>query len=157
MSVPFDRVSYEQNNMLGIVTALNMLNQYGYTTIENGTIERYRERDCLVRKHNRNIPVEVERKLVWKRRDDWEGYSSVRVPYRKHHSKAEFYIMINEPSTCLLICKMEDVKSSPTTLYTTKKYNIEEKFFAVPINKFDVYVLKNNKWEIKHSNVKIIN
>lgn len=146
---PFSRELYNKHNGPGIKVALEMLNQYGYNTIENGNIEMYCARDCLVAKDGKNVPIEVERKAVWHRKDDWEGYSSVRVPYRKRNSGAELYIMINEPSTCLIICKMQDVKKSTTTKYTTRLHNIEEDFFAVPIGVFDVMVLQNGKWIFK--------
>ena len=149
--VPFDREAYNQNNQLGIKVALEMLNQHGFVTIENGDIEQYCARDCLVRKNNRDVPIEVERKLVWSRKDDWEGYPNVRVPYRKINSGAELYVMINQPSTCMIVCKMKDVKSSPTTLYTTQKYGVEEKFFSVSIDKFDVFVLCGTEWVVKKS------
>lgn len=146
---PFSRELYNKHNSLGIKVALEMLNQYGYETIENGDVERYCARDCLVSKDGVDVSIEVERKAVWHRKDNWEGYSSVRVPYRKRNSGAELYIMINEPSTCLLITKMNEIKKSPTIKYTTQLHNIPEDFFSAPIEIFDVMVLEDGKWNFK--------
>lgn len=143
---PFCKDLYNKHNGPGIRVALDMLNQHGYQTIEDGSIENYCARDCLVSKDNKRLSIEVERKMVWRRKNDWEGYSSVRVPYRKRHSQADIYIMINEASTCLIVCRMTDVKNSETTKYTSQMYNVEEDFFAVPIDKFDVMVLEGGKW-----------
>jgi len=153
---PFCRDLYNKHNRLGIRVALDMLNQYGYETIEDGNIEHYCARDCLVSKDSKNFSIEVERKQVWRRKDNWEGYDHVRVPYRKRHSQADLYIMINEASTCLIVCRMQDVKNSQTTKYTSQLYNVEEDFFAVPIDKFDVMVLENGKWNMKTNNHKLI-
>lgn len=153
---PFSKDLYNKHNGPGIKVALEMLNQYGFTTVENGDVERYCARDCLVSKDGKNVAIEVERKVVWRRRDDWEGYPSVRVPYRKRNSGADLYIMINEPSTCIIICNMNELKKSPTTKYTTQLHNIEEDFFAVPIDIFDVLVLENGKWLLKTNKHKLL-
>jgi hypothetical protein len=146
---PFSRDLYNKHNALGIKVALEMLNQNGFETVDNGDVEQYSARDCLVAKNGKPVAVEVERKAVWRRKDAWEGYATVRVPYRKRHSSCDLYVMINEASTCLLICNMHELKKSPTTKYTTQAYNIEEDFFAVPIELFDTMVLENEKWVLK--------
>jgi hypothetical protein len=153
---PFSKDLYNKHNALGIRVALEMLTQNGYETIENGDVERYSARDCLVAKNGKQIAIEVERKEVWRRKDAWEGYPTVRVPYRKRNSSSDLYIMINDASTCIIICNMHELKKSPTTKYTTQAYNIEEDFFAVPIELFDVLVLENGKWVLKTDKHKLL-
>ena len=130
---PFDRKLYNENNAIGNKIALECLTQNGFCTLEDGEVERYSDRDCLVQKNNTPVAIEVERKLVWRNKSDWEGYPTIRVPYRKRASKADFYIMINKDSTCLVICRMEDVKQSKTTIIPILLSNAEETFFLVPI------------------------
>lgn len=153
---PFSRELYNKHNALGIKVALEMLTQNGFNTIEGGDVEHFTARDCLVGKDEKKVAIEVERKVVWRRRDNWEGYPTVRVPYRKRHSKSDIYIMINEPSTCMIICDMHQLKQSPLTKYTTQAYNIEEDFFAVPIELFDVLVLEDEKWVLKTNKHKLL-
>jgi hypothetical protein len=153
---PFSRDLYNKHNALGIKVALDMLTQYGYNIIDNGDVEQYSARDCLVAKNGKDVAVEVERKAVWRRKDAWEGYPTVRVPYRKRNSSCDLYVMINEASTCMLICDMNELKKSPTTKYTTQAYNIEEDFFAVPIELFDVLTLENTKWVLKTNKHKLL-
>ncbi len=143
---PFSRELYNKHNALGIRVALEMLTQHGYKTIEDGDVEHYSVRDCMVCKNNLPVAIEVERKTIWRRRDDWEGYPTVRVPYRKKNSKSDLYIMINDASTCMIVCDMNELKKSPIVKYTTVAYNIEEDFYAVPIELFDVLVLENGIW-----------
>lgn len=153
---PFSRDLYNKHNNLGIKVALDMLTQYGYTTIDNGDVEQYSARDCLVSKDNIPKAIEVERKTIWRRKDDWEGYPTVRVPYRKRNSSCDLYVMINDASTCMIVCDMNKLKKSPLTKYTTHVYNIEEDFFAVPIEIFDVLVLVADKWVLKTNKHKLL-
>lgn len=143
---PFDRDLYNENNAIGNRIALDFLTQHGYSVVENGDVEHFSDRDCLVSKSQKNYAIEVERKRVWRNRLDWEGYNEVRVPYRKRASKADYYIMINDANTCLIMCKMADVKASKTTNVYTRLTNTEETFFLVPIEKFDVWYKSGNTW-----------
>jgi hypothetical protein len=150
---PFDRASYAANNKKGIDTALELLGQHGYKTIDDGAVEAYSAHDCIVARDDDRVAVEVERKLVWRKKDAWEGYGTVRVPYRKRASKAELYIMINEASTCALVCRMGDVKAAPVQDVYTQLCGVEEPFFHVPIERFSVYVKRGSTWASKHGSV----
>lgn len=146
---PFDPVLYKQNNSPGTSTSLSLLHQFGYETVEGEEVNRYSKWDCLVKGNSGvAIAIECEKKNVWRRHDDWEGYSTTRVPARKE-SEADLYMMVNQHCSAVLVCEMPKVKESPIEMVHTRISDTEEPFFMVPIEHFDLYILEDGIWKPK--------
>jgi hypothetical protein len=95
--------------------------------------------------------IEWEAKQVWKKQHRWQGYPTVDVPYRKHKSKADFFIQINRTGNTLNCCNMDDVQASPVIRKDTRNRRTgettqDEQFFAVPLARFRWYDLRNGTW-----------
>jgi hypothetical protein len=99
--------------------------------------EAYKSHDLRVidTTTNTDVLIEVEQKVVWAKRGQWEGWDTVDIPYRKNKSKARFFFMVNKWFDTLLVIRMKTILESPvikkSTIYTT-----DEEFFSVPIRKF---------------------
>ena len=141
---------YRLNNRPGIETALSLLNQFGYNTIENGYIESYSDRDAIVNDGEVNFKIEAEKSNIWTTADSYP-FQYVRVPYRKHKSNAYFYVMTNRDMTACLITKMDIVKRSQAIITQCRGIPHPEEFFIIPITTFDWYIKSGSKWQ-PHSN-----
>jgi hypothetical protein len=140
---PFDKKLYKENNQKAINESKLLFEQFGYKLLSSK--EAYKDWDFLVEKNNKTIPVEVEIKKVWTKQGEWQGYSTVDIPYRKAESKAELFIMFNSLINTLLFCRMKDIINSPVD-YKDTIYTKHEPFFNVEVDKFFLMEKQENKW-----------
>ena len=141
----FDKDLYNENNSLAIILALNYLLSTGFYYYKENPLEQpetFKKFDfkLFLKKSNKMVTIEVERKKTWEKDYKWEGYKTLDIPYRKSESKADIFIMTNNNMNTLAVMKMKDVLESDVykkdTIYTKN-----EQFFAVELEK--VKFIKN--------------
>ena len=148
MNKPFCKKLYDENNPKGIETAMSLLNQLGFKT--TNTDEAYRDRDFIVADETRSLKIEAERSNGWTTSDGFPGHwYYISVPYRKRFSGSDVFIMCNKDLNAVAVCNMADIKSSRVGEKFIHMTNMNESFFFVSMDKFDVYVLDNNVWTPK--------
>lgn len=148
MNKPFCRRSYEENNGNGIKTSMSLLNQFGYETID--TSEAYSDRDYIVSKKGISYKIEAEMSHSWTTLDDIPGnWWYVSVPYRKRHSGADLFILVNHSMTAVAVARMADVKEAEVKEKFVFSTNMMEAFYNVPLSAFNVYSLVNGIWKKK--------
>lgn len=148
MNKPFCKKSYDENNENGIKTSMSMLNQFGYKTID--TTEAYSDRDYIVEKKGIAYKIEAEMSHSWTTLDDIPGnWWYVSVPYRKRHSGADLFILVNHSMTALAVARMSEVKKSEVKEKFVFSTKMNEAFFNVPLTSFNVYFLKDGIWTKK--------
>jgi hypothetical protein len=148
MNKPFCRKSYEENNENGIKTSMSLLNQFGYETVD--TSEAYSDRDYIVSKKCISYKIEAEMSHGWTTLDDIPGnWWYVSVPYRKRHSGADLFILVNHSMTAVAVARMSEVKKSEVKEKFVYSTNMTEAFFNVPLSAFNVYSLVNGIWNKK--------
>jgi hypothetical protein len=136
MSKPFSRDLYNKHNGPGIQAAVQFLSNYGYTLYDD--TEAYKSHDLIFKKDDRLIKVEVEHSTSWKCPTSWQGWSFVTCPYRKKDSKADLYLMFNEPFTGVGVIQMKQVHDSFVIRKNTK-YTKDEPFFSTPNQHYDFF------------------
>jgi hypothetical protein len=147
----FSKKLYQENDQIAKEIVLDYLISTGYYKLEtplNKQKELYKKQDfevVLISK-GKKVPVEVERKKVWTKSFEWQGWSTIDVPVRKSESKAKLYVMVNEPCDTIAVTKMKKVLnskiSSKRTIYTDN-----EDFYNVELSEFKFYRRKNGTWE----------
>ena len=142
MNKTFCRSLYTQYNDKGIQVAWDFLKQLGYEMVDR--TESFSSHDFLVRKDNHVYAVEAEVSAVWKSRIF--PYPTMSVPYRKRHSKADFYVRSNNNGTALFFLPMKDVHQAPV-IYKDTCYTKNEPFFNVALEKLELYTLtETGEW-----------
>jgi hypothetical protein len=144
---------FQENNGVGIQTAMSLLNYIGYDTLD--TQEAFRDRDFIVGDENVVWKVEAERSNNWKTRCIPSHWYGISVPYRKKHSGSDLYIICNKDLTAAAVCWMSDVKKSPVIEKFVHMTQMIEQFYNVPFDMFDVYEKTEDEWNIikLHKNV----
>lgn len=145
----FNQLLYDNNNSIAIITALNYLlsrNVFYYDVHPLEQKEKFKHSDFYLIKieDNRKVYFEVERKEVWTKDYEWQGYETLDIPIRKKYSKADVFIMLNNNANTLAVMYMRDVLSSKTYSKRTK-YTEKEDFFAVSLEKVKFF---KTKWEM---------
>jgi len=144
MTKKFSPELYAENNKKAIDALSDFLIQKGWEPLPSDK-ESYKSHDLIARKGDKNVLFEAEIKKVWKKYGEWQGWSSVDIPYRKKDSNATHFVMFNESCDTLLIILMSKVLESKLiekdTIYTKS-----EKFFNVPIEEFTMYVKGEDGW-----------
>jgi len=90
--------------------------------------------------------VEVERKKVWSKVCQWQGWSTIDVPARKNESEADLFIMVNKECNTIAVTTMKNVLQSKITSKKTI-YTENEEFFNVDLNKFKFYCKNEGSWK----------
>jgi hypothetical protein len=137
MNKAFNQELYNQHNQPAIQAALTFLTQLGYRVV--CTKESYSSHDLIVEKDGKHLKIEVEHSTSWRHPDGWQGYPAVTCPYRKRHSKADIYLMFNNPYTAVAVCDMKLVQDSPVITKDTS-YMKNESFFSTPHFCYDFFV-----------------
>ena len=136
MNKPFCRKSFETNNEKGIKASMSLLNQHGLETRD--TTEAYSSHDFIVGLKSLELKVEAEVSNVW--RESFWPYDEVTVPHRKRRSKADIFVMINKTGDAAIVADMDLVKASPVREKFVFSTKMNEPFFWVPVEHFDLYV-----------------
>ena len=152
----FDRVSYNQNNKKGIDTALSIMNDLGFDTLD--TREAYSDRDAIVGSGNVQVKIEAEMSNNWITMNDFpSNWFNISVPYRKNKSGSDIYILVNKDLTSVALAHMEDVKKSRVGEKYIRLTDMNEPFFFCDMSIFDIYSREGDKWLPKKINKDIIN
>lgn len=147
---PFDLELYKENDRIAKITAVNFLESTGKFKLEvplDEQPERFKKADFAIKyiPSNRDYLIEVERKVVWNKSGEWQGWTTLDVPTRKRHSSATLLIMINKHLDTLAVMLMSDVKKADVYAKPTYLTSIEE-FFAVSLDKVLFYTKENDHW-----------
>jgi len=134
----FDRKLYEECDNFGKAVAKRFMKQDGFELIDD--TEAYRSHDLIFKKDGQPVKIEVEINRRWQKR--YYPYSTVTVPYRKRHSKADLYIMIAKNGEALLTIPMKDVLRADTIVKDTC-FTSQERFFSFPIDRVKFYYLQD--------------
>lgn len=134
----FDQELCDENNHLAIIMSMNYListGHYYYKEHPLEQIESFKNQDfkLYLKKSDKEVRVEVERKKTWIERDKWQGYKTLDIPHRKSESKSDLFIMTNNDCNILAIIKTKDVLKSEVYKKDTK-YTKQEEFYAVKLN-----------------------
>ena len=149
---PFSKALYNETNHVGINTSMSLLNQLGYKTID--TKEAYSDRDYIVSKKGKALKIEAELSRAW--RSDSFTWQHLSVPYRKHRSGADIFIMSNHSNTACMVGLMSDVKASRIDKKYISMSNMTEDFFFCDPAIFDLYVLEEGEWIVKRAGKMIL-
>lgn len=134
---------------------MSLLNQMGFRTLD--TQEAFSDRDFIVGDGTQTLKIEAEKSNGWKEKDDIPGYwSYVSVPYRKRRSGADVYVICNKDMTAMAVCKMDEVKKAKVQEKYVYMTAMNEAFFFVPLEKFDVYYNEDNVWKSKRTNNNVL-
>lgn len=139
-SKTFSEKDLKENDDIAKKVALCHLLNKGYTltTPLERQIERFKDWDFEVEYKGVKVPVEVERKKVWKSNTSWLPYETIDIPYRKKDSKSVLFVMTNRDCKAIAVCKTSDILTSPVKTKNTT-YTANERFFAVDKSKFRFY------------------
>ena len=110
--------------------------------------EQFKKQDfevVLISK-NRKVKIEVERKKVWTKVCQWQGWSTIDVPSRKSESESDLFIMVNSECNTIAVTTMKNVLSSKVSAKKTI-YTDSEDFFNVELNKFKFYCKNEGSWK----------
>jgi len=144
----FSKELYDENDKLAKNTACDFLISKGFI-LEIPLDEQkeiYKKGDFYIKLKNSNVLVEVERKKVWKKSGEWEGWSTIDIPYRKKDSKSNIFIMVNNSCDTIATIKTEKILESKVQTKDTK-YTTDEKFFNVNLDNFYFYYKVKDKWK----------
>lgn len=144
----FSKALCDENDGIAKKTAVEFLESTGkfkLTVPLDEQKEQYKKRDFLIVniKKNKNIACEAERKKVWKKEGEWEGWDTIDIPHRKNKSEADIFIMTNAACNTIAITKMKTIHGSPVKKKDTI-YSKNEPFFAVPIEDFKFYTRQDS-------------
>ncbi len=144
----FSKELYDENDKLAKDVACDFLISRGFIleTPLSEQKEIYKKGDFYIKLNKSIILVEVERKKVWKKSGEWEGWNTIDIPYRKKDSKSNIFIMVNNNCDTIAMIKTEKILESKVQTKDTK-YTTDEKFFNVNLDNFYFYYKVNNKWK----------
>lgn len=143
----FSRDLYDENDRLAKDIACEFLVSKGMI-LEiplNEQSEMYKMGDFYIKYKNSNLLIEVERKKVWYKHGEWQGYDTVDIPYRKKDTKSNVFIMVNNSCDTIAVIPTKKILSSNIQTKDTI-YTQNEKFFKVNSSDFNFYHKKNDLW-----------
>lgn len=148
----FSKTLYDENDQIAKNIAVDFLESTGFYKLEiplTEQIEQFKAQDFEVTLISRNekVSVEVERKKVWTKSGEWQGWPTIDVPVRKSQSKARLYVMINNIGDTIAVTKMSNVLRSNITNKKTI-YTNNEAFFNVKLDDFKIYHKKGKVWHL---------
>jgi hypothetical protein len=147
----FSQELCNENDQVAKEVAIDFLTWTGHYKLEvplDEQEEQFKKQDfevVLISK-NRKVKIEVERKKVWTKVCQWQGWSTIDAPSRKSESESDLFIMVNSECNTIAVTTMKNVLSSKVS---TKKtiYTDNESFFNVELNKFKFYCKSEGNWK----------
>jgi len=141
---PYSKKDYEESDYRAkVVTARFMMRDGKFSLKESikNQKEAYKSHDVIMVRNRDGfkIKIETEQKRCWWKSEEWQGYPTIDVPYRKKDSKADTFIQINLYWDTLAVAPMKDVLNAPTSRKNAKCSNVStvgEMFFNVDLDKF---------------------
>lgn len=147
----FSQELCDENDKVAKDVAVDFLEWTGYYKLDtplNEQQEMFKKKDfeiTLISK-GRKVSVEVERKKVWAKECEWQGWSTIDVPARKSESASDLFVMVNKGCNTIAVTTMKNVLSSKITSKKTI-YTDSEDFFNVELNKFKFYCKSEESWK----------
>jgi hypothetical protein len=147
----FSQKLCDENDQVAKEVAIDFLTWTGHYKLEiplDQQEEQFKKQDfevVLISK-NRKVKVEVERKKVWTKVCQWQGWSTIDVPSRKSESESDLFIMVNSECNTIAVTTMKNVLSSKVSAKKTI-YTNNENFFNVELNKFKFYCKNEGSWK----------
>lgn len=132
----FDKELYDKYNEETIDASVRFLENFGYKPINRE--ESYKSHDIIFEKDGVPIKVEVERSLIWRKTNEWQGYPEVSCPYRKKDSQSKLYLQFNANMSAVAVSLMETVHKSRVVFRDTR-YKKNEPFFHTPTEHYDFF------------------
>ena len=147
----FSQELCDENDQVAKEVALDFLQWTGHYRLDTSLEEQeelYKKQDFEVTliSNDRKVKVEVERKKVWLKVCQWQGWSTIDVPARKNESEADLFIMVNKECNTIAVTTMKNVLQSKVTSKKTI-YTDNEEFFNVDLNKFKFYCKSDGSWK----------
>ena len=147
----FSQELCDENDQVAKDVALDFLQWTGHYRLDTSLEEQeelYKKQDFEVTliSNDRKVKVEVERKKVWSKVCQWQGWSTIDVPARKNESEADLFIMVNKECNTIAVTTMKNVLQSKITSKKTI-YTENEEFFNVDLNKFKFYCKSEGSWK----------
>lgn len=103
-------------------------------------VEQYSKYDLKFQKGIDFITLELEHRHEFIQFIDPDGfndipYKTIHIPYRKHKSEADYYVIFNRDRTQIFVIRMADIKKSPVIrIKLNRKDSLkEEDFYNVSI------------------------
>lgn len=147
----FSQELCNENDQVAKEVAIDFLTWTGYYKLEvplDEQEEQFKKQDfevVLISK-NRKVKIEVERKKVWTKVCQWQGWSTIDVPSRKSESESDLFIMVNSECNTIAVTTMKNVLSSKVSAKKTI-YTDSEDFFNVELSKFKFYCKNEESWK----------
>jgi hypothetical protein len=147
----FSQELCDENDKVAKDVAVDFLEWTGHYKLDtplNEQQEMFKKKDfeiTLISK-GRKVSVEVERKKVWAKECEWQGWSTIDVPARKSESASDLFVMVNKGCNTIAVTTMKNVLSSKVTPKKTI-YTDSEDFFNVELNKFNFYCKAGGVWK----------
>lgn len=146
----FSNKDYNENDSFAKEISLDFLlktNKFELKESISEQKEAYKNWDFLIfnKIKNKFESVESERKRVWTKSGEWQGYNTLDIPKRKEFNKSDYFIMCNYSGDTIALIKTKDVLNSKITKKDTF-YTKNEEFFNVELEKIRFYTKINNKW-----------
>jgi hypothetical protein len=147
----FSQELCNENDQVAKEVAVDFLEWTGYYKLEvplDQQEEQFKKQDfevVLISK-NRKVSVEVERKKVWVKECEWQGWSTIDVPARKSESASDLFIMVNKECNTIAVTTMKNVLTSKISAKKTI-YTDSEDFFNVELSKFKFYCKSEGSWK----------
>lgn len=147
----FSQELYDESDLKAKIVAVEFLEWLGFYKLETSLLDQeelYKKQDfeIILKSDNRKVTVEVERKKVWKKNCQWQGWSTIDVPSRKSESEADLFIMVNNDFNTIAVTTMKNVLESKVTSKKTI-YTENEDFYNVELNKFKFYCKFRGSWK----------
>lgn len=147
----FSQELCDENDQVAKEVALDFLEWTGHYRLDKSLEEQeelYKKQDfeIILISNDRKVKVEVERKKVWSKVCQWQGWSTIDVPARKNESEADLFIMVNKECNTIAVTTMKNVLESKVTSKKTI-YTENEDFFNVELNKFKFYCKSEGVWK----------
>lgn len=147
----FSQELCDENDQVAKEVALDFLEWTGHYRLDKSLEEQeelYKKQDFEITliSNDRKVKVEVERKKVWSKVCQWQGWSTIDVPARKNESEADLFIMVNKECNTIAVTTMKNVLESKVTSKKTI-YTENEDFFNVELNKFKFYCKSEGVWK----------
>lgn len=147
----FSQELCNENDQVAKEVAIDFLNWTGHYKLEiplDEQEEQFKKQDfevVLISK-NRKVKIEVERKKVWTKVCQWQGWSTIDVPFRKSESESDLFIMVNSECNTIAVTTMKNVLSSKVSAKKTI-YTDSEDFFNVKLSDFKFYCKADGNWK----------
>lgn len=147
----FSQKLCNENDQIAKEIAVDFLIWTGYYKLEiplEEQEEQFKKQDfevVLISK-NKKVKIEVERKKVWTKVCQWQGWSTIDVPSRKNESESDLFIMVNNECNTVAVTTMKNVLTSKVSAKKTI-YTDNEDFFNVELSKFKFYCKSEGFWK----------